>query len=309
MESLSSVTHELETLRDFVRWGASSFNKEGLVFGHGSDNAIDEAIWLVLHAVHLQPGLPESLWKSRLTAPEKEIIADLFKARIEKRLPAAYLTHKAWFAGFEFYIDERALIPRSPIAELIENGFEPWLRPDEINDVLDMCTGSGCIAAACALLLPDAQVDAADVSKPALEVAQRNVIKHHLQDQVRLIHSNLFDCLERKHYDLIIANPPYVDDLTFSRLPPEYRHEPAVGLSAGEDGLDYVHRILAAASAYLAPQGALIVEVGTSRSALEKQYPEINFVWLDLQRGGEGVFLLTAAQLHHYAALFHHPLT
>jgi ribosomal protein L3 glutamine methyltransferase len=301
---MDPIADELRTLRDFVRWGASRFNEARLTFGHGTDNAIDEAITLVLHALHLQPGLPDTLWKAHLTTPEKHAILNLLRKRVEKRLPAAYLTHQAWFAGLPFYVDERVLIPRSPLAELIQRGFSPWLEADQVGAVLDLCTGSGCIAIACALHLPHAQVDAADISGEALEVARRNIANYHLEERVQAVQSDLFTQLADRGYDLIVSNPPYVDTLTLADLPTEYQHEPALGLAAGEDGLDVARRILATAPRHLNPGGILIVEVGASQDALAEAYPEVEFLWLDFERGGDGVFLLTAAQLAEYAELF-----
>lgn len=295
---LSAVdTDQLQTVRDFIRLGASQFNRAGLHFGHGTNNALDEAVWLVLHALHLPPDLPVEYFDARLTGAEKRAVMALFQRRVEERLPVPYLINSAWFAGLEFHVDERVLIPRSPIAELIEQGFSPWIEPDRVNSVLDLCTGGGCIAVACAMAFPQAAVDASDLSTAALEVAEINVERHHLQEQLELVHSDLFENLQGRRYDIIVSNPPYVDGRDMAALPAEFRHEPELALAAGDDGLDIVRRILEQASQYLNPGGILVVEVGNSEQALVDAFPELPFVWLEFERGGDGVFLLTREQL------------
>ena len=288
---------ELQTGWDMVRWGASRFNEAGLFYGHGSDDAVTEAITLLLHALHLSPGVPDDLLRTNLTRGEKDEILELLVRRIRERIPAAYLTGEAWFAGLSFHVDDRVLVPRSPIAELIENGFEPWLDGVPVERVLDLCTGSGCIAVACAMAMPEVLVDAADISSEALEVAELNVRRYGLAERVHLFLSDLFDGLPRARYDLIVSNPPYVDAAELARLPPEYGHEPRLGLCAGREGLDVVHRILGSAGKHLTPEGVLIVEVGASKPALVSAYPRLPFLWLEFERGGEGVFLLTAREL------------
>ena len=290
------VVEELRTIVDLVRWGAARLDAAGVVFGHGTDNAVDEALALVLHAAGLGPGAPESLFASRLTRAERRGAADLIVRRIRERVPAPYLTGRAWFAGLEFACDARALVPRSPIAEWIERGFEPWLDPDSVERVLEIGTGGGAIAIACAVAFPNATVDAIDVSDAALELARENCAAHDVGDRVGLFRSDVYDGVSDR-YDLIVSNPPYVDAETMDALDPEYRHEPRVGLEAGADGLDCVRRILAGASAHLRSGGVLVCEVGASRGALEQALPTVAFTWLDLSRGGEGVFLLEAAQL------------
>ncbi len=304
MSSGKSQHSELQTIRDLVRWGASSFARAGLVYGHGTDNAFDEALVLVAYALHLPTGFPETYLAARVTAGEREAVLATIQQRIDTRKPAAYLTHQAWFAGLPFYVDERVLVPRSPLAEWIEKGFEPWLQPDSVQRVLDLCAGSGCIAIACAHVFGRAHVDAVDISVDALQVAQRNVEDHRMQDWVRLLQSNLFDALGSELYQLIISNPPYVSRDEMDNLPAEFRHEPEIGLVAGDEGLDVIVRILARAGQHLEPGGILVVEVGNSEQALAQLLPEVPFLWLEFERGGQGVFLLDAQQLQQYQSVF-----
>lgn len=304
MSYLPADVNELRTLTDFVRWGASRFNEHGLHFGHGTDNAIDEALTLVLHALHLPHGLSNELFQSRLSQAEKRAILDLFNQRIELRRPAAYLTHEAWFAGLSFYVDERVLVPRSPIAELIREQFQPWIDADDVDSILDLCAGSGCIAIAFARAFPHARVDAADISADALAVTGINIERHQLHGQVEAIQSDLFAALGGRRYDIIVSNPPYVDAEDMQALPDEFRHEPELGLAAGHDGLDIVRRMLAEAVDHLKPNGILVVEVGNSALAVDETWQEVPFTWLEFEHGGSGVFLLTAEQLHEYRDLF-----
>lgn len=287
----------LITIQDFIRWGASRFNAAGLFFGHGTDNALDEAAQLVLGALDLDPDLPASFRDCRLTPAERVAVCNLIERRVTERLPAAYLTGRAWFAGLEFFVSQQVLVPRSPIAELIEAGFDPWIDGERLHRVLDLCAGSGCIGIASAHYLPDADVDLAEVSPPALEVARLNVERHGLGDRVRVLESDLFGALEGNLYDLIVSNPPYVSREELDSLPEEYRREPELGLLGGEDGLEVVIRILRQAGAHLSDDGILIIELGASAPRLEQRFPEVPWTWLEFERGGEGVLLLTREQL------------
>lgn len=303
MMDIDGARDHLQTLRDYVRWAASRFNEAGLVFGHGTDNAFDEAAALVLHTLHLPPSIADPYWDARVTRGEADAILARAQRRVRERLPLPYITGEAWFAGLSFHVDRRVLVPRSPIAELIESGFTPWLNPDAVTRVLDIGTGSGCIAVGCAHAFPEARIDAGDVSADALAIAELNVRRHGVQHQVNILVSDVYEGLETNvRYDLIVANPPYVDALDMAALAPEYRHEPRLGLEAGEDGLDVVRRILAGAAARLNPGGVLVVEVGNSEAAVSRTWPDLPFLWLEFERGGHGVFLLTAEQLQERAA-------
>ncbi|MGH8282285.1 MAG: 50S ribosomal protein L3 N(5)-glutamine methyltransferase [Gammaproteobacteria bacterium] len=297
MEKFEDISIRLHMLADFVRWGASAFNRAHLHFGHGTSNAVDEALNLVLHGVQLDHDIPAWLLKTRLTDAEKHAVYDLLRRRVMERKPYAYITNHTRFAGLDFFVDERVVVPRSPIAELIEKGFEPWIKPERVRRVLDLCTGSGCIAIACARAFPNAAVDATDISAQALEVARINVERLHVTKQVKPYKADVFDGLPPARYDIIVSNPPYVDAQDMAALPDEHRHEPALGLAAGVDGLVLVRRILAGAPAYLAPDGILVVETGNSRWALEQEFPDVAFTWLEFERGQAEVFLLNAEQL------------
>ncbi|HPY40535.1 MAG TPA: 50S ribosomal protein L3 N(5)-glutamine methyltransferase [Thiolinea sp.] len=294
---------ELSSILDFIRWGASHFRAAELSFSHGMSSALDEAAYLVLHTLHLPVDTPELYFASRLTQQEKSKVMDMLERRIIERKPAAYLTHEAWFAGLPFYVDERVLVPRSPLAELVEKQFYPWIDANQVERVLDLCTGSGCIGIACAYAFPQAEIDLSDISADALAVATMNIERHKVQTHVKAVQSDLFTKLS-KRYDLIVSNPPYVDADEIAEMSTEFRHEPLLGLAAGHDGLAIAHRILATAREYLTDHGILIVEVGNSQFALAEAYPQVDFQWLEFERGGDGIFLLTAAQLDGYAEIF-----
>lgn len=294
---------ELVTVRDLLRYAVSRFNEAGLAFGHGSDNAWDEAAYLVLHTLHLPLERLEPFLDARLTAPEVEAVLAVIARRVEQRVPAAYLTNEAWLGEHRFYVDQRVIVPRSHIAELLGEGLAPWVPdPGAVRSALDLCTGSGCLAILLALAFPEANVDGGDVSADALAVARRNVADYGLEERVRLVRSDLFEGLAGRRYDLIVSNPPYVTDEAMRRLPPEYRHEPGLALAAGRDGLDVVRRILAGARGHLSPRGVLVVEVGDGREALEQVFPDLPFTWLETAAGVDFVFLLTREQLPPAAA-------
>lgn len=294
----------LITIQDFIRWGASRFARAGLHFGHGTDNALDEAAQIVLHCLQLGPLLPQGLRDCRLTAAERVAITDLIERRIAERIPAAYLTGSAWFAGLEFYVNPNVLVPRSPIAELIEAGFEPWIDGERVGRVLDLCTGSGCIGIATAVHLPDADVDLVDIDTAALEVARSNVARHGVEDRVRVLESNLFSALAGNRYDVIVSNPPYVAAEEYRGLPAEYLREPELALLAADEGLSVVLGILRDAGRHLSEQGILVLEVGSAASALDQRLPQVPWTWIEFERGGEGVLLLTREQIAHHQQLF-----
>jgi ribosomal protein L3 glutamine methyltransferase len=289
---------ELFTVRDFIRYAVSRFNAARLFFGHGSDNAWDEAVYLTLQTLSLPLDRLEPFLDARLLPHEREALLDTYRRRCEERLPAAYLTNEAWLGEHRFYVDERVIVPRSFIAELLLEQLTPWVEdPWAIHSALDLCTGSGCLAILTALAFPEAEVDAVDLSDDALAVAERNVGDYELRDRVNLIQSDAFANLTGKHYDLIISNPPYVNAESVDALPPEYLHEPELALGSGEDGLDFTRIILAEAKKHLTEDGILVVEIGHNRDALEAAYPDLSFIWLDTEAGDEYVFLLHAEDL------------
>ncbi|HVK50761.1 MAG TPA: 50S ribosomal protein L3 N(5)-glutamine methyltransferase [Pseudoxanthomonas sp.] len=292
----ADAADELLTLIDLIRYGASRFNEAGLTFGHSYDNAIDEATHLVLHTLHLPPDLGPAYGQARVTRAEKLQVLALFERRVKERLPVAYLTGEAWFAGLSFKSDARALVPRSPIAELIEGGFEPWLGGREVNRALDLCTGSGCIAIAMGHYNPEWQVDGVDISDDALALAAENKTRLHA-DNVTLLKSDLFGGLSGRHYDLIVTNPPYVTNDETDALPQEYSYEPELGLRAGDDGLDLVLKILRDAPLHLSQEGLLICEVGESEHALVRLLPEVEFAWIEFKVGQMGIFAVECADL------------
>jgi ribosomal protein L3 glutamine methyltransferase len=300
---VEEAVSELRTLQDMIRWTVSRFNSTQLFYGHGTDNAWDEAVQLILSSLHLPIDVPPHILSSRLTTSERVALIELVMRRINDRTPVAYLTNKAWFCGLEFFVDERVLVPRSPIGELIQANFQPWLIEEPLR-ILDLCTGSGCIAIACAHAFPDAEVDAVDISLDALHVAEINIQDHGLEQQVFPIQSDGFRSIPEDKYHLIVTNPPYVDQDDMDSLPEEFEHEPALGLASGPDGLDLVRHILANAPNYLTDKGILVCEVGNSMVHMIEQYPEIPFTWIEFENGGHGVFMITRQQLVECADLF-----
>lgn len=304
MSQRDPAIDQLFTIRDFIRLGASRFRRAGLYYGHGTDNAWDEAVQLVLHGAGLPWDVDPSVQDARLLDDEKAAILELFRQRIEERIPAPYLIGEAWFCELPFYVDRSTLIPRSPIADLIREGFAPWLPEQPVARVLDLCTGSGCIGIACAMVFEDAAVDLADISAEAVALAQRNIARHQLADRVEALQSDLFGAVAGRRYQLIVSNPPYVDAQDYAEMPAEYHHEPRLGLTSGNDGLDITRRILREASDYLTADGLLVVEVGNSEVALQAAYPDVPFMWVELPSGGNGVFVLSAQELNQYRDRF-----
>ena len=302
--NIRAIASELHTIRDLVRWGMSQFNKAGLCFAHGMPNAMDEAVYLCLATLHLPPDLGDDYFDCRLTHDEKRAVLENYKIRLNKRKPAAYITREAWFAGLSFYVDERVLIPRSPIAELIEQQFSPWIDSDKVERVLDLCSGSGCIAIACAYAFEQADIVASDVSNDALDVAAINRSNHGLEDRLQLIESDLFENIPQQKFDIIVSNPPYVSEQEMAELDREFNFEPGSGLVAGKTGMDIVVPILQQAGNYLSDHGILMVEVGYSMPTLVQLLPEAPFTWLEFAHGGEGVFLLTREQLRASQPMF-----
>ncbi|WP_211828215.1 50S ribosomal protein L3 N(5)-glutamine methyltransferase [Kistimonas asteriae] len=309
VSDLLNDTSGLLTIRDWLRWTYSRFNEDpSLFYGHGTDNSWDETLHLVLQALNLPWDYDSAYFDSRLTDSERQQLTALVQRRIREHIPTAYLLNQAWFYGMPFYVDERVLVPRSPIAELIEKGFEPWLGGQTVDRVLDLCCGSGCIGIACSQAFPEAQVDLVDISEDALEVAHINIDRFELWDRVRTVQSDMFLSLktmeDRPRYQLIVSNPPYVDAEDMADLPDEYLHEPALGLEAGNDGLDFARTILTNAAEFLDENGLLVVEVGNSEWALQEAYPEVPFTWVEFEHGGHGVFVLTAEECRRYRDRF-----
>ncbi|MGS1010724.1 50S ribosomal protein L3 N(5)-glutamine methyltransferase [Achromobacter anxifer] len=293
-----SARQELLTLRDLIRYGVSRLNAAQVALGHGSDNAWDEAVYLTLHALHLPLDTLEPFLDARVLSEERNRVLELIDRRVTERLPAAYLTNEAWLRGHRFYVDQRVIVPRSPIAELLDSGLSPWVQDAlAVENVLDMCTGSGCLAILSALAFPYAHVDAVDVSPDALEVARRNVDDYDLADRLDLHASNLFDSLPPRLYDVIVCNPPYVNSGSMDVLPQEYRHEPQLALAGGDDGMDLVRRILEAAPRFLTLQGVLVLEIGHERDFFEAAFPQLSPVWLDTEEASDQLLLLTREQL------------
>lgn len=301
----AAIKNQLHTVGDFVRFATSEFNRADLWFGHGNANAWDEAIVLVTYTLALPSELTPHVMDCRLLDGEKEQVLAVISRRIVEEIPAAYIINQAYFAKLPFYVDERVLVPRSPIAEYIERRFAPIIAEEKpVNRILDLCTGSGCIAIACAHYFPEAEVDALDLSTDALNVAQLNIENHGLIEQVIPIQSDVFSGVQGEKYDLIVTNPPYVDLEDVASLPAEFQHEPEMGLGCGNDGLDIVRRILAEAASHLNDDGVLVCEVGNSQIHVEATYPEVPFNWLPFERGGHGVFVLTKAELEQFSSIF-----
>ena len=295
---LDQARTELSTLRDLLRFAVSRYNEARLFFGHGTDNAWDEAVYLLLHSLHLPLDRLEPFLDAKLTSAERADLLHLIERRVKERLPVAYLTNEAWLGEFSFYVDERVLVPRSFIAELLREQLAPWIEdPDAVADVLDLCTGSACLAILAAHAFPAASIDAVDLSPDALAVARRNVADYDLAARIRLVEGNLFARLKSRRYGLIIANPPYVNAAAMATLPAEYRREPELALASGDDGLDLTRAILAGARRHLRPHGLLVVEIGHNREALEAAFPETPFTWLDTTAGDQYVFLLHREEL------------
>ncbi|MBK4765050.1 MAG: 50S ribosomal protein L3 N(5)-glutamine methyltransferase [Pantoea sp. Brub] len=301
---INEVVNELHTIQDMLRWSTSRFFNAKICYGHGVDNPWDEAVRLVLPSISLPLDIPDSMQNARLTSTERNCIIQRVIRRVNECIPTSYLTNTAWFCGYQLYVDKRVIIPRSPISEIIDNHFNGLIdnNPDSI---LDMCTGSGCIAIACAYTFPKAKIDAVDISHDALDVAETNIKNHDLTKNISLIQANLFSKLPQMKYELIITNPPYVGAEEISNLPDEYRYEPEIGLAAGSDGLKIIRRILASASDYLKEDGVLVCEVGNNMIKMIEQYADIPFNWLKLYNGGDGIFTLTRQQIinakHHFS--------
>jgi len=294
----TQAKNQLHTLRDLLRFAVSQFNKAGLFFGHGSATAFDEAAYLVLSTLHLPLDQLEPFLDAHLTPDEKTQVLHMIERRVTEKKPAAYLTNEAWLGDYRFYIDERVIVPRSFIAELLQTQLEPWINdPDELHSALDLCTGSGCLAILLAHAFNNVRIDAVDISTDALEVALRNVTDYSLQERIRLVQSDLFSILSEQRYDLIISNPPYVNAESMANLPKEYHHEPQIALASGDDGLDATRVILHQAANHLNEQGILIVEIGRNRKLLEQAFPRTPFTWLETSAGDEFVFLLKRSQL------------
>jgi ribosomal protein L3 glutamine methyltransferase len=309
MDIEDRIKAELDTVGDGLRWAEACFEEAELYFGHGTDNAWDEALHLVFGSLQLPMETDPSILDCRINESEKDQLIHNVRRRVDERVPVPYLTGRAWFAGLEFKIDRRAIIPRSPIAELIERDFAPWYPGQQIERILDLCCGSGCIGLAAAAWNAAARVDLVDIDSDALELARENCELLELGQRVEVLQSDLFDGLRGRQYDLIITNPPYVDKQDLAAMPPEYRHEPALALGSGSDGLDITRQILGDAVHFLAPDGLLVAEVGNSWRALEQAFPELPFTWIEFERGGHGVFVLTARELAEHRSAGSRPGT
>ena len=300
------MSAQTKTVGEMLEYGQKLFEQSDIYFGHGTDNAWDEAVYLLSSVLNLPPNADRSLLDNSVSADDQEKITALYQRRIDERVPAPYITKQAWFCTLPFYVDERVIVPRSPIAELIYNQFQPWCT-ESPKKILDLCTGSGCIGIACAYAFERAQVVLCDISPEALEVTAINIQQHDLDSRVTAIESDLFSSFEssaNNSFDLIVSNPPYVDADDLAQMPDEYSHEPDLALASGDDGLDFTRRLLREAANYLTEQGVLIVEVGNSSVALEKAFPQVPFTWLEFSEGDGGVFVLTRTQLRQYADCF-----
>ena len=303
MNHFPRLTEELFTIRDWLRFTVSQFEESDIFFGHGTDNSYDEAVWLIMSALHLPHDTLNNFLDAVITETERKKLAHLIEQRITKRVPTAYLLREAWLRGFKFYVDERVIVPRSFIAELLdfhegEHGLQPWIEhPELINSAADICTGSGCLGILLANAFPEAQIDVVDISPDAIAVANINIANYGLQEQITAIQSDMFTALKGKTYDLIISNPPYVDAPSMATLPTEYRNEPQMALGSGVAGLDHTHTILREAAKHLNDEGILVVEIGHNRAALLDAYPHLPFTWLEVESGNQFVFLLTKEQL------------
>lgn len=292
------MTLPFSTVRDLLRFAVSRFNQAELSFGHGSANAYDEAAYLILHTLHLPLDLLEPFLDARLSAAEIDAVLNVIERRAGQRVPAAYITQEAWMHGFRFYVDERVIVPRSFIGELLQDGLQPYVEdPEQVGAVLELCTGSGCLAILAAHAFPNADIDAVDLSAPALEVATRNVADYHLDDRIALFEGDLYAPLAERRYDVIISNPPYVNAASMQELPAEYKHEPAMALAGGPDGMDIVRRIIAEARNWLTEDGVLVVEIGNERANVEAAFGGLDLVWLSTSAGDDNVFLIQAADL------------
>lgn len=292
------VTEELFTIRDWLRFTVSRFEEAGIFFGHGTDNAYDEAVWLVMGALHLPLDTLDNFLDATITESERRHLAHLIERRITERVPTAYLLREAWLRGYKFYVDERVIVPRSFIAELLDDGLSPWIEfPEMVESVADICTGSGCLGILLADTFPNAEVDVIDISSDAIAVCNINIANYGLQDRVHAVQSDMFKDLQGRSYDLIISNPPYVDAPSMAQLPQEYRTEPQIALGSGEAGLDHTRTLLREAANHLNDGGILVVEIGHNRDALLEAYPYLPFTWLEVESGNQFVFLLTKEQL------------
>ncbi len=298
MKHFSRLNEELFTIRDWLRFTVSRFEEAEIFFGHGTDNAYDEAVWLILSALHLPHDTLHNFLDAVITKNERKNLTHLIERRITERVPTAYLLREAWLRGFKFYVDERVIVPRSFIAELLEDGLQPWIEyPELIHSAADICTGSGCLGVLLANAFPDAAIDVVDISLDAIAVCNINIANYGLQGQITAIQSDMFAALKDKKYDLIISNPPYVDAPSMATLPREYQNEPQIALGSGAAGLDHTHTILREAVKHLDEEGILVVEIGHNREALIDAYPDLPFTWLEVESGNEFVFLLTKQQL------------